>query len=75
MAYNSKKAAVEAGDLSGGRLGPLWDRLIFSKIRAKLGGQVTLLSSGASPISSEVFTFLRICFGPAVLEGYGKLIG
>lgn len=37
-AYNSKKAAIEAGDLSGGRWAPLWDRLVFSKIRAKLGG-------------------------------------
>lgn len=70
-AYNSKKAAIEAGDLSGGRFAPLWDRLVFSKIRAKLGGQVRLLSSGASPISSEVFTFLRVCFGAAVTEGYG----
>jgi len=70
-AFNSKKAAIEAGDLSGGRLAPLWDRLVFSKIRAKLGGHVRLLSSGASPISSEVFTFLRVCFGCAVLEGYG----
>lgn len=38
-AFNSKKAAIEAGDLSGGRLAPLWDRLVFGKIAAKLGGQ------------------------------------
>ena len=30
-----------------------------------------LLVSGASPISAEVFNFLRICFGCNVLEGYG----
>lgn len=71
MAYNSKKAAIEGGDLSGGRWAPLWDRLVFSKVRARLGGQVKLLTSGASPISPEVFTFLRICFGCHVLEGYG----
>jgi long-chain acyl-CoA synthetase len=71
MAYDSKKAALAAGDLSGGRLAPLWDRLVFAKIRAKLGGEVTMLSSGASPISPGVFDFLRICFGCAVLEGYG----
>jgi len=128
-AYNYKKAAIEGGDLSGGRFAPFWDRLVFSKIRAKLGGtyivspfpyelslllrarvskkdteripsvrcfllicvihargigplvtrrvttffagHVRLLSSGASPISPEVFTFLRICFGAAVVEGYG----
>lgn len=27
--------------------------------------------TGASPISQEVMTFLRICFGATVLEGYG----
>lgn len=32
---------------------------------------MTLLTSGASPISDEVFTFLKICFG-SVIEGYGK---
>lgn len=26
---------------------------------------------GASPISDEVMTFLRVCFGATVLEGYG----
>lgn len=46
QAYASKKAALEAGDLSGGRWAPLWDRLVFSKIRAKLGGQVKYLTSG-----------------------------
>ena len=31
--------------------------------RRWLAGEVRLLSSGASPISPEVFDFLRICFG------------
>ncbi|KIZ03320.1 hypothetical protein MNEG_4636 [Monoraphidium neglectum] len=70
-AYASKKAALEAGDLGGGRWGPLWDRLVFSKVRAKLGGEVKYLTTGASPISAEVMQFLRICFGCTVLEGYG----
>lgn len=70
-AYNYKKSNILRGDLNGGPLGPFFDTLVFSKIRSKLGGQVSMLSSGASPISSEVFLFLRICFGPNVLEGYG----
>lgn len=46
QAYASKKAALEAGDLSGGRWGALWDRLVFSKIKAKLGGEVKYLTTG-----------------------------
>ena len=38
MAYASKRAALEQGDLSGGRFGGFWDRLVFSKIKARLGG-------------------------------------
>ena len=37
-AYAQKRAALRAGDLTGGRLGPFWDALVFSKIRARLGG-------------------------------------
>jgi len=70
-AYNYKREHILTGDLRGGPLAPVFDTLVFSKIRAKLGGKVHMLSSGASPISSEVFLFLRICFGPNVLEGYG----
>ncbi|KAK9835226.1 hypothetical protein WJX81_007254 [Elliptochloris bilobata] len=70
-AYASKKAALQAGDASGGRFGPLWDRLVFSKIKARVGGEVRLMTTGASPISAEVMDFLRICFGATVIEGYG----
>ena len=38
-AYASKKAALDRGDLTGGRMGPFWDKLVFSKIRARIGGE------------------------------------
>jgi len=70
-AYASKKAALAQGDISQARLGYLYDKLVFSKLKDKLGGRVQYLITGASPISAEVFDFLRICFGAHVLEGYG----
>lgn len=38
LAYAQKLAALRSGDMSGGRLGGLWDTLVFSKVRARLGG-------------------------------------
>lgn len=70
-AYNSKKAALDRGDLSGGKMAGFWDKLVFSKIKARIGGEIKFMSTGASPISTEVFEFLRICFGATVSEGYG----
>jgi long-chain acyl-CoA synthetase len=74
MAFNGKKAALASGNASGGTLAPLWNSLVFSKVKAKLGGRVRLLTTGASPIAAEVMAFLRVCFpGATVLEGYGTL--
>ena len=41
-AYASKRAALLRGDLSGGTLAPLWDRLVFSKVAARLGGEAAV---------------------------------
>ncbi|KAF3580077.1 hypothetical protein DY000_02034619 [Brassica cretica] len=66
-AYNSKKQAL----LNGKNASAIWDRLVFNKIKDKLGGRVRFMTSGASPLSPEVMEFMKICFGARVLEGYG----
>ncbi|KAK3139306.1 hypothetical protein QOZ80_5AG0381100 [Eleusine coracana subsp. coracana] len=66
-AYNTKRQAIAKGRNPS----PVWDKLVFNKIKARLGGQVRLMSSGASPLSPNIMEFLRICFGCEVLEGYG----
>ncbi|GLC49640.1 hypothetical protein PLESTB_000270300 [Pleodorina starrii] len=71
-AYAHKAAALAAGDSEGGRWGRLYDKLVFCKIRAKLGGQLKYMISGSAPISDDVLRFLRISFGATVLEGYGS---
>ncbi|XP_072975950.1 long chain acyl-CoA synthetase 6, peroxisomal-like [Typha angustifolia] len=67
VAYNAKKQAI----LNGRNPSPIWDRLVFNKIRNKLGGRVRFMSSGASPLSADVMDFLRVCFGGQIIEGYG----
>ncbi|KAG8217331.1 hypothetical protein J3R82DRAFT_5426 [Butyriboletus roseoflavus] len=47
---------------------PLWDFLVFSKVRAVLGGNVVLVSTGSAPISTEVIDFLKIAFYCEVTE-------
>ena len=50
----------------------LWDRLVFHKLRALVGGRVRIMVSGAAPLSEEVMSFLRCSFSCLVLEGYGQ---
>ncbi|KAL3516085.1 hypothetical protein ACH5RR_022987 [Cinchona calisaya] len=65
--YHSKKQAI----MNGRKPSPMWDRLIFNKIKEKLGGRVRFMGSGASPLSPDIMEFLRVCFGCRVMEGYG----
>ncbi|KAL2229887.1 long chain acyl-CoA synthetase 6, peroxisomal isoform X1 [Sesamum indicum] len=66
-AYKAKKQSI----FSGKKSSPMWDKLVFNKIKEKLGGRVRYMVSGASPLSPEVMDFLRVCFGCIVVEGYG----
>jgi long-chain acyl-CoA synthetase len=46
------------------------DRLVFSKVRAKLGGRIRFTVSGGAPLSQELCEFFHAC-GIKILEGYG----
>ncbi|KAK4355619.1 hypothetical protein RND71_024590 [Anisodus tanguticus] len=62
-AYNAKRQAI----FNGKKPSPFW----VNKIKARLGGRVRYMVSGASPLSPDVMDFLRVCFGCQVVEGYG----
>ena len=48
----------------------LFDRLVYSKLRAAVGGQVTYAVSGGAPLGERLGHFFRGA-GITVLEGYG----
>ncbi|XP_062334527.1 long-chain-fatty-acid--CoA ligase 1a isoform X1 [Osmerus eperlanus] len=54
------------------RTDSLWDKLIFKKVQASLGGRVRLMITGAAPVSPTVLTFLRAALGCQFYEGYGQ---
>ncbi|KAI8930189.1 hypothetical protein BC831DRAFT_433354 [Entophlyctis helioformis] len=68
MAYAAKKENLTHGYIKH----PFWDALVFAKVRARLGGRVKYLLTGAAPISKDVIDFLRICFSAELTEGYGQ---
>ena len=51
---------------------PFWDRLIFNKVKALLGGQIRFFVSGSAPLRPEVARLLRVAFCADVRDGYGS---
>jgi long-chain acyl-CoA synthetase len=68
MGFEAKKANLKSGKTTHW----FWDALVFKKIKARLGGRVKIMLTGAAPISPEVIEFLKIGFCCPVVEGYGQ---
>ncbi|KAI8546209.1 hypothetical protein RHMOL_Rhmol07G0099400 [Rhododendron molle] len=50
---------------------PLCDKIVFSKVKEGLGGNVRIILSGAAPLATHVEAFLRVVACCHVLQGYG----
>uniref|UniRef100_A0A8C7UDR5 Arachidonate--CoA ligase n=1 Tax=Oncorhynchus mykiss TaxID=8022 RepID=A0A8C7UDR5_ONCMY len=69
FAFKRKEAELLSGII---RRDSIWDKLIFRKVQASLGGRVRLMITGAAPVSATVLTFLRAALGCQLYEGYGQ---
>ncbi|KFP25874.1 Long-chain-fatty-acid--CoA ligase 1 [Colius striatus] len=69
FASKRKEAELRSGII---RNNSFWDKVIFRKIQASLGGKVKLMVTGAAPVSASVLTFLRTALGCQFYEGYGQ---
>uniref|UniRef100_A0AAR2JQF7 Long-chain-fatty-acid--CoA ligase n=1 Tax=Pygocentrus nattereri TaxID=42514 RepID=A0AAR2JQF7_PYGNA len=69
FATRRKESELRSGVV---RKDSMWDKLIFSKVQASLGGCVRLMITGAAPVSPTVLTFLRAALGCQFYEGYGQ---
>ncbi|XP_046854706.1 long-chain-fatty-acid--CoA ligase 5-like isoform X2 [Xenia sp. Carnegie-2017] len=68
-AFESKRADLKKGQISKNTL---WDKIVFHKIQAILGGNVNVILTGAAPIDGKVLEFLRVVLGCLIFEGYGQ---
>ncbi|BDA49779.1 Long chain acyl-CoA synthetase 4 [Coccomyxa sp. Obi] len=50
---------------------PLADALVFSKVKARLGGRVRLVCSGSAPLARHVEEFLKVTMCAPCCQGYG----
>lgn len=49
-----------------------WDRLIFRKVRANLGGNLKIMITGSAPCRKDVLRLLRVALVVDIREGYGQ---
>uniref|UniRef100_A0A673AY69 Arachidonate--CoA ligase n=1 Tax=Sphaeramia orbicularis TaxID=375764 RepID=A0A673AY69_9TELE len=72
--FDPKLVMRKQAELSSGvvRNNSLWDKLVFNRIQANLGGNLRFALTASAPISPTVLSFLRATLGCLIFEGYGQ---
>lgn len=70
MAYSYKLRYMSKGHKHS-EAAPTFDKIVFSKVKQGLGGNVRLILSGAAPLATHVESFLRVVTCAHVVQGYG----
>ncbi|KAJ2831784.1 medium-chain fatty acid-CoA ligase faa2 [Coemansia sp. 'formosensis'] len=52
---------------------PLWDRVLFGKLTAQLGGRIKAIMPGGLDLKPEVIDFFRAVLSCKVIQGYGQM--
>lgn len=65
---SSKLSKLTGG---GGFSHCFYDKLVFGKVKAMLGGKVKVMLTGSAPIDGKVLNLLKVCFCCPIIEGYG----
>lgn len=50
----------------------LYDKIVFNKLQALMGGRVKLMITGSAPIARDVLEFTRVAFACDCYEGYAQ---
>jgi len=49
----------------------VFDSVVFSKVRERLGGNIRIMITASAPIAPEILSFLRCVFCCPIVEAYG----
>ncbi|KAI8331068.1 hypothetical protein BC941DRAFT_439688 [Chlamydoabsidia padenii] len=71
MARRGVAAKLENLESGNGYTHPVWDHLIFNKVKQAMGGNLRLMVTGSAPIGKEIMQFLRVVLCCDIREGYG----
>uniref|UniRef100_A0A0E0PTS6 Long-chain-fatty-acid--CoA ligase n=1 Tax=Oryza rufipogon TaxID=4529 RepID=A0A0E0PTS6_ORYRU len=70
IAYKLKLDSMRKG-IKHEKAAPFFDKLVFSKVKERLGGKLRFIVSGGAPLSVAVEEFLRVVTCASVVQGYG----